>query len=276
VRTNTFPEIGGAVTVSSTTAIAGAYEETTFKNGADFVGVYSVAVGTAAAIYAPNQTINNDTAETNQNKVVSGGNAFWETVNTQKGGFASPGAVAGGTTKTLIDGANPTGLLTSACTKTVGVNPAVLCKAIGSNIVDSSAVKAAPVLGRIVFASKAGTGDVTITTAPTGKNLIKPVVSNSDLILASLYQSNDTSGTGSNTKWCVGAWSNSLASDVSVKITDGLNGKTKCTFQFIASSNTKAPAFELSGGVLDFGFLIQAVEWTDLASVNSFATFNSW
>lgn len=159
------------------------------------------------------------------------------------------------------------------------------CQGIISALKDTNP-KPAMVTGRLVFNSGAAAvtivaAEETITgaKASTGDKLYI-AGANPDLLLASLYQSNDatanasTSSTG--TKWCVGAWSNSLASDVAVKVMKGLTAKTKCSFQFIANASTKAPAFELSGSVLAHTFMIQAVEWTDSAKLDSYTTLGSW
>lgn len=113
------------------------------------------------------------------------------------------------------------------------------------NGVFATAYKNAAVLGRIVWkagkSAGASSAELTIPAGAGGstdvialRNKVFVVGTNPDLLLASLYQSNDatsgasTSSTGS--KWCIGAWSNSLSSNVSVKIMKGLNVNTKCTF----------------------------------------------
>jgi len=133
---------------------------------------------------------------------------------------------------------------------------------------------------------KSGNAAVTVVSAVesissnnTGNNVII-AGANPDFLLASLYQSNDATANASSsttgTKWCVGAWSNSLASDVAVKVMKGLTAKTKCSFQFIANASTKAPAFELSGSVKSHDFMIQAIEWTDVLKLNSYTTLNAF
>jgi hypothetical protein len=77
-------------------------------------------------------------------------------------------------------------------------------------------------------------------------------------------------------KWCGGAWSSSLSSEVKVYGLQGLGNNQKCTWQFIASTNSKAPAFEMTGKANKNSFLLQVIEWADHKTFTAGSTLNTW
>lgn len=165
--------------------------------------------------------------------------------------------------------ANLKGKVDVACLESKAIIAAayVVCPTIVNAAYNATpALKQAVVVGRIVWRSGKYNSDASTTIDSHGDSALTDAVKpipivhvNTDLILASLYQSNDSQATPAapdGTKWCAGAWSNSLSSEVTVKAQKGLGATTKCSFQFVATSATKAPAFELGGNPAAFTFLV--------------------
>lgn len=95
---------------------------------------------------------------------------------------------------------------------------------------------------------------------------------NNDVLLASVMQTawTGTTATEDGTKWC-GDFKVTLKKDGTAgsgKATNGLNGKSKCTFQFLAEDYTVGPTISISKA--DYvKALVQWVEWIDTAALGT-------
>lgn len=95
---------------------------------------------------------------------------------------------------------------------------------------------------------------------------------NNDVLLASVMQTAWTGSTATEdgTKWC-GDFKVTLAkagTAGSAKATNGLNGKSKCTFQFLAEDYTVGPTITISKA--DYvKALVQWVEWLDTTALGT-------
>jgi hypothetical protein len=112
-----------------------------------------------------------------------------------------------------------------------------------------------------------------LTTTAGAQWWINTNGANADFFVASLYQSNngtaDAIGVStSGADWCGGMWSMKVDTKKTVAALTGFDKATKCTWQFIASANTKAPAFKITKSQI-FTYMVQIVEWADDAKIGS-------
>jgi len=135
----------------------------------------------------------------------------------------------------------------------------------------SSAAKYARVENRAIFDNVGTTTFDHKDADDRGGKAVPMIKMNSDLILASFYQSNGTKTDGTN--WCSDSKFYTEvkggASDGTFSAQKGFGPKGKCTWQIAAAANTHAPAFSLTN-VVKADLMIQVIEWYDVAQLGSF------
>jgi len=97
-----------------------------------------------------------------------------------------------------------------------------------------------------------------------GGTALENIVWNTDILVASFYHSSWSTLDDTGTKWC-SPWYNKLLADATVitlTATNGLTGRSKCTWQLRTENGTVAPTVMLKTAAY-VNFYFHWMEWTD-------------